>query len=499
MVKFDIPRGTRDFLPNDTTKRNYVEKLIKQNFENYGYQQIKTPMFEKFEMLAAKSGDEIRESMFTFVSDREEYALRPELTAPTCRLVSSGKLNKLPLPYKLYYIGECFRYCRPQANRYREFMQAGLELIGSKNPLSDAEIIVIAVKTLKRLGISDFNLKVGNIGILKNYLTGLNISDFNTQIRIINNIDHMIYIREKCNELKLKNNLNNEEKNQIRFELEKIYSFQEHYNYSGKYEIMPEQNITEESLRNKLDFLPKAAESTYQSIWESMDISNETINGLIDLSHIQGDIESVFQNAKDILKNTESINKLEELYQVCSWIKKMGITEFDVIINITRGLDFYTGTVFEIDFPSLGSQKQICGGGRYDKLIGEFGGNHIPATGFGFGFDRVVEAFIKSGNVIKSSPIDVFVAVSSSDYISNALEIAEKLRDDGIRTSVDLLELDLREQIGYANNVKADYVVIIGPEELQKESCKLRELATHSEETVSISSIINKIKEKINN
>src|SRR5262249_42225956 len=160
MVKFQAPRGTRDFLPAEMVVRNHVEKIIRANFESYGFQPIQTPIFEQYDLLAARSGEEIKESMFTFASDAGRYALRPELTSPVCRLVAATALTNVASPYKLYYFGPCFRYCRPQAGRYREFYQAGIELMGSRDPLADAEVISVALKTLRRLGISQFQLRV---------------------------------------------------------------------------------------------------------------------------------------------------------------------------------------------------------------------------------------------------------------------------------------------------------------------------------------------------
>src|SRR5947209_1513337 len=136
MAKYQVPRGTRDFLPREMVVRNHVERQVRAAFESYGFQQIQTPIFEQYELLAARSGEEIKESMFTFASDAGRYALRPELTSPVCRLIASNALGESRPPYKLYYFGPCFRYCRPQTGRYREFYQAGVELMGSPESLA---------------------------------------------------------------------------------------------------------------------------------------------------------------------------------------------------------------------------------------------------------------------------------------------------------------------------------------------------------------------------
>lgn len=494
-TKYDIARGTQDFLSPDMVVRNHVERFIRATFEAYGFQQIQTPIFERFELLAARSGEEIRESMFTFVSDREEYALRPELTAPVCRLVASGKLSEFPFPYKLYYIGQCFRYCRPQAGRYREFTQAGLELMGSKDPLADAEVIAIATKTLTNLGIKQFKIKIGNIGIFRRILEQHYPDDYEQQSRVINNIDHIMSVREKCGAIVTHEDLLQEDLDYVRVETEALYHLQEQIGYSGEFEIFPEQELSGETIRQRLTKLPEVAEATYRSLWEMGNVvSKDTANLLINISRTRGEFKDVMPCAEELLASTHALEALNELSQVCNWLHKLGVFVFEVVLGVARGLDFYTGTVFEIDSPLLGAQKQVCGGGRYDKLVEEFGGNSLPATGFAFGFDRIVEVFKKSGNVVDFAPIDIFAANSDTGCKPQAVEVAETLRAGGLRTCSDLLGLDLREQLGYAAKVGAKFVVILGPEELKENNCKLRELSTRSEETVSLSSIVEKIK-----
>ena len=176
MPSFDRPRATRDFLPPETAVRNHVQGQFAAVAESFGFQAVQTPMFEKAELFLAQSGTEIKSALLTFHSDHEEYALRPEMTAPVCRLVGSGALEGSAGHQKLYYIAPCFRYCRPQPGRYREFTQAGIECMGAAGPAFDAEVIAVACRILQRLGISGYALKIGNIGVFRNLLpprTGL--------------------------------------------------------------------------------------------------------------------------------------------------------------------------------------------------------------------------------------------------------------------------------------------------------------------------------------
>ena len=152
MEKFEKPAGTNDFLPEQMVQRNFVENIVRETFETYGYAQVQTPLFESFALLSAQSGEEIRHKMFTFVgSDRVDYALIPELTAPVCRLIANGELQHLPYPYKLYYIGQCARQepITDGAEVKREFRQAGVELIGPASAHADAEILRCRFESLR--------------------------------------------------------------------------------------------------------------------------------------------------------------------------------------------------------------------------------------------------------------------------------------------------------------------------------------------------------------
>ncbi len=493
MIKFRAPRGTQDFLPREMTIRNHVESVIRGTFESYGFQQIQTPMFEELALFATRSGEEIRNSMFTFWSDRVEYAMRPEWTAPVCRLVASGKTSQLPLPYKVYYLGECFRYGRPQAGRYREFTQAGLELMGSSSPVADAEVMATAVHTLRALGITQFLLKVGNIGVFRDLLA--EDLDFDGQSRIINQIDRIMSVRGKCETIKMQPKLSKDDAEYVKGEVADLYRLQEEMAYQGSLEILPTREYSEDAVRDWLDRLPTIAEDTYRFLWDkSKVVSLEKAELLVQVSQIRGSFSEVSGRATSLLTGSAAQKAVEQLAEVCEWLGKHGVPDFEVVLGIARGLDFYTGTVFEIDSPLLGAQKQICGGGRYDRLVEEFGGPSLPATGFAFGFDRVVEVFEKSGGSVSSAPFDVYVVVSEADLISKAVELATTLRQQSIRTGVPLLETDLREQLGYAAKVGSKFAVILGTDEMTKGMCKLRDMETRTEDLVPLTSVGNSIR-----
>jgi histidyl-tRNA synthetase len=471
MVKFQAPKGTRDFLPAEMVVRNHVEKVVRAAFESYGFQAIQTPIFEQYDLLAARSGEEIKESMFTFASDAGRYALRPELTSPVCRLVASDSLTGICKPYKLYYFGPCFRYCRPQAGRYREFYQAGIELMGSRDPLADAEAIAVAVKVLNRLGISQFKLRIGDVGVFRQLLQQYLAKDKRfqeQQSRVISDIDKLMNIREKCLSVASQKELSPDDevyRNRLANELHKLQA--EAY-YAGPWEILPDQPPAS-------DRLVSIAEATYQASWVSHGIVEEDKAAhLIAVSRIRGEYAEAMRSARDLLSGTDALQPLEDLSRVCDCLPALGVRDFELVLGMARNLDFYTGTVFEIDSPLLGAQKQMCGGGRYDKLVEEFGGPAFPATGFAFGFDRLVETFKKSGHEIDTRAVQVLV-ISPPTHRQQAVELAERLRGSvsGLRVGVDLMGQDLKGQLTYRERLGAPFAVIVGEDGLGRDQCKL--------------------------
>lgn len=490
MAKFSTPRGTRDFLPEDMVKRKYVERTIQEVFESYGFQRIQTPTFEEFKLFAARSGPEIREGMFTFFCDEEEFALRPELTAAVCRLITTGKLN-LPKPYEIYYIGQCFRYERPQSGRYREFTQAGLELMATKSTMADAKVIAVAASVLEKLGVTDYNLKIGNIGIYRDLLADAGF-DFDKQCAVIGSINRFLDTKEKLEAISKKKEILDAEKEFLTTKMSEVYKLQGEIKYSGEYEIMPipAKNLNEQKIRELLKSTPKALEETTKIILsKKYSLEKEFIDLIFKIADIKGPRKEIEDKARELLKGTAAEKAVEELFSVLDWLDAYGVKKYNVVLGVARGLDFYTGTVFEFDLPILDAQKQVCGGGRYDKLVEEFGGPQTPATGFAFGFDRLVEALDRMGKSYSEDKADFFIASVDEKSRKKTLEICQELRKKGIRCEEDLNSLDLREQMDYAKKLRIKYVITIGEKEIKSGKATITNLENKKREEIKIEEI----------
>ncbi len=457
MEKFDKPTGTNDFLPEQMVQRNYVENIVRETFETYGYAQVQTPLFESFALLSAQSGEEIRHKMFTFVgSDRVDYALRPELTAPVCRLIANGELKHLPYPYKLYYIGQCVRQepIIDGAEVRREFRQAGVELIGPASAHADAEIITIPIRVLEKLNISHTKLRIGNTGVFREIFKQ-GALDPKDQAEMIWDIDHLVRLRNES-------------------ELWDLETLRDAFNmlrrlqgpdYQGAYkiEIAAIQELTESTVPAFAEKLPTIAEETYKARWHRyFSVSEEIAQCCIDVSKVCGDKNTVMTAWETCLGDTAQAAH-QELLALCACLENYGITDFEINLGITRGFDFYTGTVFQIEL----SEKRlpICGGGRYDNLIASFGGPSMPGAGFAFQFDALVEAFTDTSQATVNGRKDYFIAAETPERIAEAQRLAETLRKAGKNVEVDLMERDLQAQQDYANQANYDSLLRLVPDE----------------------------------
>ncbi len=420
-MEISRPRGTRDFLFDEMKKRKKVENTLKRIFETYGYHEIKTPIFEDLKLFTIKSGEEIVKQIYHFKDKaNRDLALRPELTAPVARLYLN-EMQKHPKPIKMYYYGSCFRYERPQAGRFRQFWQFGCEIIGANSPQAEAEAIALSVHCLKELGLEDFELHIGHLGILRGILADAGVKS-KMQDKIMSLID-------KGDTKELKDNL---------------------------------QKI---SLNNRIEDL------------------------LLALIEMRGDPIILHKVRRKIINFKDALRSLEEFEDLIQILNDFGVNSYHINLGIARGLDYYDGIVFEIHVPSLGAQKQICGGGTYN-LLEIFGGEKIDSTGFAFGFDRLVSALEKKEKDESFSFAEVFVAPVSSSTRSEAYKIVQKLRAEGIPADVDLAGRKLGKLFSYADHLGVEKVIVVGERDLKEGKVTIRDMKTGSQEIVRLDKLL---------
>jgi len=416
---YQIPRGTRDFTSEEMFKRRYVEDSIKSTFQSFGYREVQTPTFENLELFTAKSGEAIIEELYSFKDKGgRNLALRPELTAPVIRFYVE-KLQMEPKPLKLFYFGNCFRYDRPQKGRYREFRQAGCEIIGTDTPESYAELIALSYKILESVGLKNIKLNIGNLNILSSLFEKLKLSK-----------DNQKYL---------------------------------------------------------IPLIDKSMFDDVVSALQDFDVSKEDAEKFIDILQTS-DVKKIFEYVDNTPSIKEELMKLEIILNLLK--ESFGIKNFQIKMSIVRGLDYYKGIVFEIEAPSLGAEKQLCGGGAYE-LVELFGGKKTPTAGFAIGFDRTILALETEDYKFPILELDAYIIPVNEDLIDKSLKIAQDMRGQGMNVDVDLLRRGIGKSLKYASSIRSKNAIIVGPKELEKGAVTIRDMKTGKQETIKIKDIIN--------
>jgi histidyl-tRNA synthetase len=393
------PKGFRDFLPEKSLQRNFLIEKLKTLFERFGFDPLETPTLEYAEVLLGKYGEEADKLIYIF-EDRggRKLGLRYDQTVPLARVVS--QYQNLPKPFKRYQIQSVFRAENPQKGRFREFIQADIDIVGEESLLAEAEIIAVSLKIFKELGFKKTKIFIND---RKNFE--------NLDKKVISAID--------------------------------------------KLEKVGEEKVIEE---------------------------------IVKIKAISCD------EAKAILNQIKNKKPNETILKLFSLLKTYDLKEeedFAFKPTLARGLDYYTGIIFEaVDDNYKGGS--LGGGGRYDNLIGIFLENSIPACGFAFGFDRLLEA----GNELnlfpkKSTSTKVLVTIFSKDFIEKSIKVATVLREKNINTELFLNpEKKLDKQLKYADKKGIPYVLILGEEEVKKNVVKLKDLKTGKQQEVALEQLI---------
>ena len=397
----NAPRGTKDILPEQIKNWLEVENKIRDICKNYGYEEIRTPIFEHTELFQRGIGegtDVVDKEMYTFI-DRGDRSitLRPENTASVVRAYLQNKLYANGGVQKLFYTGSMFRYDRPQAGRLREFHQFGVEALGEKNPALDAEIILLAWDFLKSLGLDDLKLKINTVGCPKcRPVYRQKLREYFSE-----------YHDELCDDCKKRL-----EKNPLR--------------------------LLDCKVDGEKDFMQDAPQ--------------------------------IFTCLCDDCK--EHFDKVQEFLQAAK-------VEFEIDSRLVRGLDYYTKTAFEIQYLPLGAQSAVAGGGRYDGLVEEIGGNPTPGIGFAAGIERILIALEKQ-NLLKTAEqkFDAFIVSAGAAAEIAGFELLTKLRRENVAVTMDFAKRSIKAQMKQAAKSGAKFALIIGEDEVKNSTVTVKNLET---------------------
>jgi histidyl-tRNA synthetase len=453
--KPSIPKGTRDFLPFQVNRRDYIFDTIRTVFKKYGFAPIETPSFELSTTLMGKYGDEGDRLIFRilnsgdkvkkadiqsleegnlprFANSISEKALRYDLTVPFARFVVQHQ-NDLTFPFKRYQIQPVWRADRPQKGRYQEFYQCDADVVGSDSLLFEVDFIQIFDEVLTDLNIPDFSIKINNRKIL-----------------------------------------------------------------SGIAEITGEEDKII-SITVAIDKLDKIGEEGVIKELREKGVSNKAIEKITPLFSLTGDNEKMMSFMKDFLSDSEIGAKgIEELEYVFEKTNLFGLKraklEFDV--TLARGLNYYTGAIFEVKANGV-QMGSICGGGRYDDLTGLFGMNELSGVGISFGADRIYDVLTELELFPDdiSQNLDVLFVNFGDTEAQFCLPIVKNLRDNGISVELYPDATKLKKQFKYADDRNVKYTAIVGESEMEKNQVMLKNMESGEQIAVHVEYLIKRLKE----
>lgn len=411
-----LAKGMRDILPSELRKRRKVIEIIQDVFEQFGFEPLQTPAVERIETLMGKYGDEGNKLIFRILArgkageqGQADSALRYDLTVPLARVVAMNP--QLKLPFKRYQIQPVWRADRPQRGRFREFYQCDVDVVGTENPLAEAECVAIVHHALLALGFTGFRIRLNDRRILRQMVTQIDAED--REVDVLVAIDKL----DKIGEAGVRSNL-------------------------------LEQGFTQTQV---------------DTLFEMLNTGN-------------------IPNIETELSNLESIQSMAHA---------MGVHPERVAIDYTlaRGLDYYTGPVFEtiLTDDNIGS---VSGGGRYDGLIGMFGKKQVPAVGVSLGLERLITIMEERGMLSDTEgKADVWVTVFDVDHQVQSLQIAQTLRGNGIRTLVSMKVNKLAKQFKAAHQAGVRWVIVCGPDDLENNQCLVKDLQNGTQESVLLSDV----------
>lgn len=431
MIQPSTLPGMMELLPEDQMVFDTIKRRIEDVFIKNAFFSIDTPAIEKLDVLLSKGGGETSKQVYRIDSSKKNQGLRFDLTVPLAKYVSMY-MQDLAFPFRRYQIAKVYRGERNQKGRYKEFYQCDIDIIGNEklSLYNDAEIVKCMYEALKSIDVPDFEFQFNNRKILNGYFSYLGIEDFESCLRIIDKLDKIGI-----------------------------------------------DNVKEELSKLNLD--------------------NEKIDSILNFLQIDG-------TNLEIIKKLESLNidnelfvcGLEELKFVYDDILSLGVSPDNIKINlsITRGLDYYTGSVFETFFKEYREIGSICSGGRYDSLANNFTKSKLPGVGMSIGLTRLFYQ-LQELNLVKGQQTNFdCIIIPMKGYEKNAVKLMNDLRSSSVRCMSYLEDDKLKKKFNYADKLSVKYVIIIGQDEVEQNKFTLRNMENGNQELLELNQIIEKLK-----
>jgi histidyl-tRNA synthetase len=432
IVKPSILPGFMELNPGDQILFNRMMDTIRRNYEKFGFLPIDTPVIEKSEVLLAKGGGETEKQIYKVVKGSTDMSMRFDLTVPLARYVAQH-YSELNFPYRRYHIGKVYRGERNQKGRFREFYQADIDIIGNGklDIINDAEIPSVIYSTFKDLGFEEFTIKINNRKILSGFFNSIGIEDAHVVLRTVDKLEKIGM-------------------NKVEEELE-------------------DNGLTKEQITTIKRFI-------------SIDGSNDEIIASLTDMGIENDL------FKEGLDEMATVVKYLRLFEVPE-------SNFAIDLTIARGLDYYTGTVYETlldEYPSIGS---VCSGGRYDNLATYYTRQQLPGVGISIGLTRLFYQLMEAGIIdTKEHSLTKVLVIPMEGYMDESIRLAAALRKEDIFTQIYLEETKLGKKFNYADKMGIPFVIVIGEEENKSGEYTLRNMKSGEQAKYDMTTLIEVLK-----
>jgi len=435
MAEIITPRtlsGFMELLPKDQVIFERIKNQLEKVYTNYGFFPLDTPVLEDSRILLAKAGGETEKQIYRFNKGDSDLTMRFDLTVPLAKYVAKN-YSDLTFPFRRYQIGKVYRGERAQKGRFREFYQADIDIIGDGklSILNDAEIPSIIYSLFTGLGIDNFLIRINNRKVLNGLFTMNGLSDSAADVlRVIDKIDKIGV-----------------------------------------------DNVTAEL--------------------KDMGIEEGTVSNILSILTFKGSNDEIIEKLKELQGKNEVFDAgLDELTKVVYYIKKFGVKDeyFNIDLTIARGLDYYTGTVYETfikDHPEYGS---VCSGGRYDNLAEYYTKKSLPGVGISIGLTRLFYVLMENEFLNRDfeNPVEVLVIPFTED-VSYAVETSTVLRNAGISTQIYLEEDKFKKKISYGNKLSIPFCIMLGEDEINAGKVSVKDMVKGEQITVSIDEAIETI------
>lgn len=423
-------QGFMELLPEEQIVMNKMKAVIAHTYELFGFAPLDTPVLELAEVLLSKSGGDTEKQIYEFKKGDTDLAMRFDLTVPLAKYIALYH-NNLTFPFKRYQIGKVYRGERPQKGRFREFYQCDIDIIDRDelNIAYDAEVLAVIYTVFNKLELPAFKIYINNRKLLSGFLEGLSIAD--KTVDVLRLVDKIKKIPEAA--------------------------------FLGE---LADLGLPEDKNRRLLEFIK-----------------------------ISGSNEEIIAQLENLaVKNDNYQTGLSELKTVIEQTKNLGVNSANIKIDlsITRGLDYYTGTVYETffdDYPQFGS---VCSGGRYDNLSSVFMDKKFPGVGISIGLTRLFDQLRGNGllKIAGSTPNRALIITQSPEFADKAAQLAGQLRQNDIAADVVLRDCKFKKKMEYANKIKIPYLIIIGEDEAANHNYTLKNMATGEQTRVTLDELI---------